>query len=88
MWATGDEDLGAALSDLWPELQRGYAMLPERTGGAGQGAGTGQGPGTRLPKWSPSFLAIPDAGSRSPSRMTSGAASPFFASEDQYIGLI
>lgn len=69
MWATTADDLGQALAALWPELQRGFGLIPGRAR-------------KELPSWEQSFLAIPDVGSRSPSRSTSGAASPFFSSED------
>jgi hypothetical protein len=75
MWAASADDLGAALASLWPELQRGFALVPGRSGQR-----------EALPKWEPSFLAIPDVSSRSPSRRVSPA--PFFSSDEvPFVGL-
>ena len=75
MWAASADDLGAALASLWPELQRGFALMPGRSGQR-----------EALPNWEPSFLAIPDVSSRSPSRRVSPA--PFFSSDEvPFVGL-
>ena len=75
MWAASADDLGAALTSLWPELQRGFALMPGRSGQR-----------EALPNWDPSLLAIPDVSSRSPSRRVSPA--PFFSSDEvPFVGL-
>ena len=48
-WSAPDADLSEALSALWPQLQRGFSMIPAR-------------PCDALPHWRSSFLAIKDDG--------------------------
>ena len=79
-WSSPDSDLADALSAVWPQLEKGFAMIPSR-------------PCDRLQRWRSNFLAIAaseseSGGSRGGSRGGSGPDSPFFGVEDNVVGLI